>query len=345
MAKNSHPQKLAGRSPYPFLDIGKVREGHLYFNWNDAVVIDIDVSLYGMVFDVAESYEDYDGIEHGFMATYQDKYDSERELYKVLQMEAFNINGLPILYHIRTYDTEYDPLFGEDDTRRIERVFSCMGYMPELPSNYKNWNSFAIEGLDSFVMHYNKEHFKVASSSEVDGRFRQSSDNELGMYPNQFTENFVPSDSATGTQQWDNQFDNNAFSQEFQIDFPIERNYIPKVGDIIKIGYNGTFYEATKVGEEEEMFLQDKHTWSVTYEKIMVKDHTEVDADDLNFDSGLDSTMNESDIFDMTDEVETYKESLESVPLDYPDVGKGHTNPLYDPDDDEEGPKDIFGGF
>ncbi len=41
-------------------------------------------------------------------------------------------------------------------------------------------------------------------------------------------------------------------------------SYIPKVGDILKASYNGIIYEIIDVGEEEEMFLREKHTWEFT---------------------------------------------------------------------------------
>ena len=127
--------------------------------------------------------------------------------------EAWNQHGTPIVYYVISYDTTYDPLFGEDNNRRVVRSFPVMVYY-ELPKEDRQWNVAAMEILDNFHIYISKRHFIAAS--KLDSNMEQT-------YP----------------------------------------PYTPKVGDVIKSRYNNFFYEITHVSEEEEMFLQRKHSWDI----------------------------------------------------------------------------------
>jgi hypothetical protein len=151
------------------------------------------------------------------------RYDADRHLYSDLMAEGFNIYGTPMMYYAITYDTTYDPLFGEDSLRRISRKFPIKA-MYELPPEEELYQKFGIEGLDNFEMHVSKKHFGEASKYDTSG---------VELFPSQY-----------------NQGKENAYSE-----------YTPKAGDILRAEYNNTYYEIVEVHEEEQMFLQGKHAW------------------------------------------------------------------------------------
>jgi hypothetical protein len=103
-------------------------------------------------------YEDYDFMPTSFFRRSLPHYDSERELYSVLQMEAFNQKGVNLEYFVISYDTEYNKVWGEDNDRVYLSAFNIMSYY-ELPEETEIWNKYSIEGIDTFHIYVNKLHF------------------------------------------------------------------------------------------------------------------------------------------------------------------------------------------
>ena len=90
--------------------------------------------------------------------------DGERELYDVLQMEAWNSFGVNMVYYVTDYTKSNEPIFGEDNDRTVLRTFDSTGFMDQLPREDRNVPQFGIEGLDLFKLYLNKLHFEVAST-------------------------------------------------------------------------------------------------------------------------------------------------------------------------------------
>lgn len=101
---------------------------------------------------------------------------------------------------------------------------------------------------------------------------------------------------------------------------------VPKVGDVIKATYNNRFYEVIDVGEEEEIFLQKKHTWILTV-SVFRDEHVRV-SNTLSADILADYTDKTSDIFDLSATIETENDDI-----------------LYDQPESEDSPDDVWGGF
>lgn len=59
-------------------------------------------------------------------------------------------------------------------------------------------------------------------------------------------------------------------------------SYKPKIGDIIKSDYANFYYEIVDVNQEENMFLQSKHTWTFTC-KPFKHEHHNVEESEFNF--------------------------------------------------------------
>lgn len=285
--------------------------------------------------------DDYDASVDGWMLKTDTKYDGDRELFQVFTMEAFNRFGIEFDYHVVSYDKNYDRLFGEDNDIRLERVFKVMGYTPELPNGQKMWSAFGIDNDEgSVTIHISKMHFESVSSAEypVDG-------NENGLYPTNFTDNYVPSGSDTGTKDVGGRIDNTRFSDVFDLSSTM-RSYIPKVGDILRtLEWNNKIYVVTEVKEEEEEFLQAKHTWLLRMTEYK-NDHPTTGLD--NHHTKTTDVIESDEIFNVADIVELIKEGEEppvGVVVDHPTTGKGKPKPLYEPKTEEKKPSDPFGGW
>lgn len=82
----------------------------------------------------------------------------------------------------------------------------------------------------------------------------------------------------------------------------------PKVGDVIRAKYNNRFYEIIDVGEEEEVFLQKKHTWILTV-SVFRDEHVKV-SNALSADILSDYTNQSTDLFDLSATIEQKNEDI-----------------------------------
>ena len=201
-------------------------------------------------------------------------YDNDRMLYKDLNMEGLNIYGTPLTYYVVSYDTTYDPLFGEDDDRRIARKFPIKAQF-QIPPELELYAGQGIEGLDNFTMFVSKKHFEHFSQY----------DNDSTMFPVAWPE------------------DTSAYSA-----------YTPKAGDILKSEYNNLFYEVLDIGEEEEMFLQKKHTWIFTVrpfrdEHLSLSASTSATMTEISAHLGADDIMDHNDYITSAEEDVLYDPS------------------------------------
>jgi hypothetical protein len=188
-------------------------------------------------------------------------YNNDRCLYDVLLSEGNNIYGTPMTYYVVTYNKTYDPLFGEDSNRKIERKFPVKAVY-QLPKELEQYAKFGIEGLDTFPMYVSKKHFQQASKYSSSG---------TTLYP-----------PTSG------------------INTSAHGEYIPHAGDIIKANYTNLLYEIIDIGEEEEMFLQKKHTWVMTVrtfrnERLSLSATTSASMGELSASIGSTDIMSHND--------------------------------------------------
>jgi len=199
------------------------------------------------------------------------RYDADRNLYDNLLTEAFNIHGNPMMYYRVAFDTSADKLYGEDDIREIERRFPIMAVF-ELPKEENMYGKYGLEELDNFEMHISKKHFSVASRYDTSG---------VSLFP---VTNPVDV-SAT---------------------YPAIE---PKVGDIIRAEYNNTYYELIEVKEEEEMFLQKKHSWKFIV-RIMPDQNLSFSPITSGAMSEITSAMDQPDILDDSEHIDVIKDDV-----------------------------------
>lgn len=261
-----------------------------------------------------------------------DDYDNEREVQRMLMMEAYNRFGTPMLYYIVSYNEEHNPIFGEDMDRRVERAFPFMGMPEGLPEERQDMG-FQIEGLDNFVIYISKDHFHHMSSKNI-----PSVSDESGLKFNNFSLNHITEDKGTGSITWTEEFQNSAFSSEFNIGKPFQ-SYIPKVGDILKLDFNDYLYEVKTVKEEDSIFHQHKHAWTVRVGKF-VNQHLNIDDNDFNEETIKPIVNTTSDDMDLAlnDIVDVLKEGgdTEAGKDVYPTEGSGKNTILYDPTNEKD---------
>ena len=206
-------------------------------------------------------------------------YNNDRCLYQTLLSEGNNIYGTPMMYYVVSYDTTYDPLFGEDDDRRVARKFPIKAVY-QLPKELEKYAEVGIEGLDMFPMYVSKKHFVEASRYDTSG---------VTLYPHV---------SGDATMMYE--------------------SYTPKAGDIIRAEYTNLYYEILDIGEEEEVFLQEKHSWIFTVRRFR-DEHLTLSGTTSAALSGIGELLGKDDIMDHNDYISAAE----------PDV-------TYDPSDTEE---------
>ena len=111
-------------------------------------------------------YDEWDAMPNGWLQKSTSAYNNERELYEVLQMEAFNNFGVQMVYY--PISISADRIFGEDNTRTIIRRFDFMSYY-ELPEETKKVSIMGITGEDDFPVYISITHFNYVSTFDSYG--------------------------------------------------------------------------------------------------------------------------------------------------------------------------------
>jgi len=81
-------------------------------------------------------------------------------------------------------------------------------------------------------------------------------------------------------------------------------SYIPKAGDILSIDYSNFYYEIAEVSQEEEMFLQKKHSWELTIIPFKNEHNDFVTSANM---PDLFSIVENQDVFNIADSINDYK--------------------------------------
>lgn len=202
-------------------------------------------------------------------------YNKDRLVFEVAMSDMNNIYGTPMMYYVVSHDETYDPLFGEDDDRKIERRFPIKAVF-ELPKELDQLAKFGIEGLDNFVMYVSKQHFQHASQYATSGH------------------QLYPVTSAAGTSA-------------------TYGTYIPRSGDILRSEYNNKYYEILDIGEQDEMFLQREHSYTLTV-RTVVYEHIGLSATTSAAMTELISAVNRPDRLDHSDYISSADDDVLYVP-------------------------------
>lgn len=106
---------------------------------------------------------------NGFFNTNNSCYDSEKKLSDQLTSEALDMSGEVCDWYQIDYSLYNDRIFGEDNDRRVRKVFRVKLYF-ELPSDNRQYTKFGIEGMDNFQVHIGKlawDHY--AKNADLEG--------------------------------------------------------------------------------------------------------------------------------------------------------------------------------
>lgn len=82
--------------------------------------------------------------------------------------------------------------------------------------------------------------------------------------------------------------------------------YFPKIGDIINAHYNNQFYEVVMVKEEEEIFLQAKHSWTLFLINFKNKGYL-ISEELMGTSDPIIDIVETKDIYDITDTIDSEK--------------------------------------
>jgi hypothetical protein len=118
--------------------------------------------------EIVEDYREFSALPNNYFQEEAKEYDRESLLFDLLYTEAINLNGVPMVYYINSYNTKYDKTFGEDNNRNVIRNFNVQAYY-ELPNEDQLWNSFGIEGIDNFHVQITMRHMEAASQFNSNG--------------------------------------------------------------------------------------------------------------------------------------------------------------------------------
>ncbi len=89
--------------------------------------------------------------------------------------------------------------------------------------------------------------------------------------------------------------------------------YLPKIGDLLRAHYNSKYYEIMMVKEEEEMFLQGKHSWLLVVKEMRDKNYI-VSNELISLADDIVNNTNQTDILSVNSAVETEKIDILYVP-------------------------------
>lgn len=159
--------------------------------------------------------------------------DNERDLYSNLTDDAFNKFAPTWTYYKTSYDPEKDPIYGEDNTRFIQRKFFVKGYIDDMPEEVTNYHISGIMGIDIVRVFITKSHFKLASTYG------------LAIDEGEFNEEF--SQDPTAVTNGENTYE----------------SFTPKIGDILLLNSNKIFYEIINIRDTLEQFLNKPNNYEL----------------------------------------------------------------------------------
>jgi len=138
-----------------------------WFNFSAISATTINVSTAGWFFLYTSvspqndtNYNSWSAMPNGWLRKCQSAYDVERELYAVVQMEAYNLHGVELVYYPATYNVSANRIWGEDNNRTYTSAIEIKSYY-DLPKEEELWTKFGIEGIDNFHIYVNKMHFNA----------------------------------------------------------------------------------------------------------------------------------------------------------------------------------------
>ena len=161
-------------------------------------------------------------------------------MYDLLITEAYNLHGVAMSYFVLSYDVDKDRIFGEDNTRVVQRTFDFQAYF-ELPRDQRSFSVMGMTWNDIFYIYVSKRHFSAAS------KYR----------------NGVPSESEYIPHVGDLVRLSYNELKDPEKNIRLNSDY-PEPNDLMReSAFNTTYYEIVMVKQQTEEFLQKSHSWDL----------------------------------------------------------------------------------
>lgn len=93
----------------------------------------------------------------------------------------------------------------------------------------------------------------------------------------------------------------------------IYSSYEPKIGDLVKPKYNSFYYEVVSVKEEEQQFMQRKHSWDMIL-RAFRPNHQKVSSEVSATNDQLNVILSAGDLFNIASTIETEKVDILYTP-------------------------------
>jgi len=116
---------------------------------------------------MSDAYEEFSALPNDYIRKCGPKYDNEREIFQVTQMEAYNKFGTPCNYFAVDYNKKYNKIWGEDGNRMITDMWSDVMVFYQFQRDDKLWSKFGIEDMSNFSMYMSKEHFNCVTEGYI----------------------------------------------------------------------------------------------------------------------------------------------------------------------------------
>lgn len=103
-------------------------------------------------------YRDYSDVPNDFITKSSLDYDNERELYRVNLTECYNMFGTPVSYYFSSFNTDANPVWGEDSNATYTSAVEIMAYF-QFPNRSRLYNQFGIQSIETFNVYISMDHF------------------------------------------------------------------------------------------------------------------------------------------------------------------------------------------
>jgi len=264
----------------------------LYFkgNWSAEQLAEMGIN-------VRDAFNPYNQMQNRF---------ADQVTHDNLAGEYTDVNGVQCTYYVSTLDTKRDPIYHEDPTQTMDRVFHIKMVGDEtIAADKVKFGRFVFEGMDEINVFIHRMTFFEMNYASLQ---------RYGVAPalDPLDHNPIISERGEG------QFNYKGYSKA---------QIFPKASDLLKPEWNNLMYEITDLRVEipDQTFLQRKYFFGITLRQYR-DDHRDVTAEVKN--NGFSTDGYIEDKFDRyTDLDVSPKMQGEEIPVDADDHERYWGNP------------------
>jgi len=220
----------------------------MYFkgNWSAEQLAEMGIN-------VKDSFNPYNQMHNRF---------ADQVLHDNISGEYADVNGVQCIYYIASLDTKRDPIYHEDPTQTMERVFHIKMVGDEtIAADKVKFGRFVFEGMDEINVYIHRMTF-----------FKR---NYINLQQNNIAPELDPRDHNPIISEREGTGFNYMGYTKAQI--------FPKASDLLKPEWSGKMYELTDVSTEipDQTFLQRRYFFRLTLRQY-ADDHRDVSPNVAN---------------------------------------------------------------